>query len=165
MTVPPETIESSESDSFALPPKQAGWKPTPPPRPARRRRRSTGTITTKAPGVGQRIEGVTSEYLEFDVDAVHDNAKLQGVATPSLPADLDLYLQRQGADGTWSAAGDGTNGGDLDGETIGAGRLDPGHYRLEVHNWAGPPGNAVEVTLTFLNSAGAARDLARARAR
>ena len=55
---------------------------------------------------------MTSEYFEFDVDAVHDNARLKGVVTPSLPADLDLYLQRQDADGSWSAAGDGTNGGD-----------------------------------------------------
>ena len=42
----------------------------------------------------------------------------------------------------------------LDGETIGKRRLTPGHYRLEVHNWAGPPGNEVAIKLTFLNSAG-----------
>ena len=84
---------------------------------------------------------MTSEYLEFDVDAVTTTPG-GGTVTPTLPADLDLYLQRQGADGTWSAAGDGANGGDLDGERIGTGRLEPGHYRLEVHNWAGPPGNA-----------------------
>jgi hypothetical protein len=97
---------------------------------------------------------VTSEYLEFDVDGVHDNAKMRGVVTPSLPADLDLYLQRLGADGSWSEVASGSNGGALDGETIGTERLDPGHYRLEVHNWAGPAGNEVAITLTFLNSAG-----------
>jgi hypothetical protein len=113
-----------------------------------------GSVTTKAPGAGQRIPGVTSEYLEFDVDAVHDNAGLQGRATPTLPADLDLYLQRQNADGTWSEFATGTNGGDLDGETIGTNNLTPGHYRLEVHNWAGPAGNPVAIELTFLNSAG-----------
>jgi predicted acyl esterase len=154
-TVPPETVAGSESDSFALPPKMAGWKPPPPPPPAGPAQAPvTGSVTTKAPGGGQRVGGVTSEYLEFDVDAVHDNAKMQGVATPTAPADLDLYLQRQAADGSWSAARDGDNGGALDGETIGSGRLDPGHYRLEVHNWAGPPGNQVNVTLTFLNSDG-----------
>jgi predicted acyl esterase len=154
VAVPPETIESSESASFALPPKMAGWKPSPPPAPAGPAQAPvTGTVTTGTPGAGQRSDA-TSSYLEFDVDAVHDNAKMQGVATPTAPADLDLYLQRQAADGSWAAAGDGTNGGDLDGETIGTGRLAPGHYRLEVHNWAGPPGNQVSVTLTFLNSDG-----------
>jgi hypothetical protein len=79
---------------------------------------------------------------------------MRGVVTPTLPADIDLYLQRRGDDGTWSEAGSGSNGGALDGETIGTERLDPGHYRLEVHNWAGPPGNQVAIELTFFNSAG-----------
>ena len=47
----------------------------------------------------------------------------------------------------------GTNGGALDGETIGS-RIAPGHYRVEVHNWAGPAGNPIAIKLTFLNSAG-----------
>ena len=98
--------------------------------------------------------GVTSEYFEFDVDAVHDNAAMRGRVTPTLPADLDLYLQRRNDDGTWSEAGTGTNGGALDGETIGTDNLIPGHYRLEVHNFAGPPANQVAIELTFLNSAG-----------
>ena len=97
---------------------------------------------------------MTSEYFEFDVDAVHDNAAMRGRVTPTLPADLDLYLQRRNDDGTWSEAGTGTNGGALDGETIGTDNLIPGHYRLEVHNFAGPPGNQVAIELTFLNSAG-----------
>jgi hypothetical protein len=155
VAVPSETIESSESDSFTLPPRQRGDKgtgggvtagPAQPP--------VTGTVTTKAPGVGQRVAGVTSEYFEFDVDAVHDNAAMRGRATPTLPADLDLYLQRRNDDGTWSEAGSGTNGGALDGETIGIEPLIPGHYRLEVHNWAGPPGNQIAIELKFLNSAG-----------
>jgi uncharacterized protein len=152
-TVPPETVAGSESDSFVLPPKMAGWKPSTttagPAQPP-----VEGTVTTKAPGAGQRIDGVTSEFIEFDVDPAYDNAKMKGVATPTLPADLDLYLQRQEHDGSWSDFRDGTNGGDLDGETIGARRLTAGHYRLEVHNWAGPPGNQIDVVLTFLNSAG-----------
>ena len=65
--------------------------------------------------------------------------RCEGACTPTLPADLDLYLQRQADDGTWSEAGDGANGGDLDGESISKDGLTPGHYRLEVHNWAGRP--------------------------
>jgi predicted acyl esterase len=157
VTVPEETLKSSQSDSFTLPPRMKGDKdgggcvvdaagPAQPP--------VEGSVTTKAPGVGERIEGVTSEYLEFDVDTVHDNAAMRGRATPTLPADLDLYLQRQAADGSWSDAGEGANGGDLDGETISKDCLTPGHYRLEVHNWAGPAGNPVAIELTFLNSEG-----------
>jgi predicted acyl esterase len=113
-----------------------------------------GTVTTKAPGGGARVGGVTSEYLEFDVRANRDNATMRGTATPSLPADLDLYLERRQSDGTWTAAGDGTNDGALDRETIATGRLLPGHYRLEVHNFAGAPGNAVEIELKFFDSDG-----------
>jgi hypothetical protein len=154
VTVPPETIRDSQSDSFALPPKQTGDSGTGGATASPAQPPVEGSVTTKAPGAGQRIPGVTSEYFEFDVDAVHDNAGLQGRATPSLPADLDLYMQRRNADGTWSEFATGTNGGALDGETIGASNLTPGHYRLEVHNWAGPAGNPVAIALTFLNSAG-----------
>jgi hypothetical protein len=154
VTVPPETIASAESDSFGLPPKQPGPGGPGDGTAGPAQSPIDGTITTKAPGGGARAPGVTSEYLEFDVDAVHDNAKMRGVVTPSLPADLDLYLQHQAADGTWSDVLSGNNGGALDGETLGAERLDPGHYRLEVHNWAGPPGNSVAIRLTFLNSDG-----------
>src|SRR4029453_5004130 len=111
VTVPPETIESPEADSFPPPPRQkrdttdgtvtAGPAQSP----------VEGSVITKAPGAGQRIPGVTSEFLEFDVDAVHDKAGLQGRVTPPLPADIDLYLQRRNADGTWSEFGTGTNGG------------------------------------------------------
>jgi hypothetical protein len=158
VTVPPDTLASSTSDSFMLPPQQKGDTSAgggviaagPAQSPIE------GSVVTKAPGVGQRIDGVTSEFFEFDVDAVHDNAALRGRATPTLPADLDLYLQRQNADGTWSDAGTGANGGDLDGESIAINDLTPGHYRLEVHNWAGPAGNQIAIALTFLNSAGEA---------
>jgi uncharacterized protein len=154
VTVPPETIASSESSSFALPRRQWGDTSGPPASAPPAQAPIQGSVTTKAPGAGERVAGVTSEYFEFDVDAVHDNAGLQGGVTPTLPADLDLYLQRRNDDGTWSEFATGTNGGALDGETIGADNLTPGHYRLEVHNWAGPPGNPVAIKLTFLNSAG-----------
>jgi hypothetical protein len=75
-------------------------------------------------------------------------------ATPAMPADLDLYLQRQAADGSWG--GDIVSGtsGELTGETMTTTRLGPGTYRIEVHNWAGPPGNQVSLHTTFFNSAG-----------
>jgi len=154
VTVPSETIESSESDSFALPPRQKGDTTDGTVVAAPAQSPVEGSVVTKAPGAGQRIPGVTSEYFEFDVDAVHDNAGMQGRVTPTLPADLDLYLQRRNDDGTWSEFATGTNGGALDGETIGTSNITPGHYRLEVHNWAGPAGNPVAIKLTFLNSAG-----------
>ena len=106
VTVPPETLASSESKSFTLPPQQKGDTsdggvisagPAQPP--------IAGSVITKAPGAVVRQAGVTSEYFEFDVDAVHDNAAMRGHVTPTLPADLDLYLQRQAPDGSWSDAG------------------------------------------------------------
>ncbi|HYH59933.1 MAG TPA: CocE/NonD family hydrolase [Thermoleophilaceae bacterium] len=111
------------------------------------------TVTMKASGGGVvHAGGVTSEYVEFDVLPDHDNAKMEGVVTPAQPADLDLYLERETGNGEWTAAGDGANGAALDGETISTGRLAPGHYRLEIHNYAGAPGNEVAVKLTFLGS-------------
>ena len=38
--------------------------------------------------------------------------------------------------------------------TAALGEPDPGHYRIEVHNWAGLPGTRVDLTLTHLNTAG-----------
>jgi hypothetical protein len=115
-----------------------------------------GSVTTKAPGVGTRVGGVTSEYLEFDVLDKRDNAKMEAVATPAQPADLDLYLERRNEDGSWAAAGTGDNSGAMDGEKLSTGRLQPGTYRLDVHNWAGAPGNEVALKLTFFDSKGKA---------
>jgi predicted acyl esterase len=114
----------------------------------------SGSVTTLAPGGGVRVEGVTSQYVAFDVPEGFDNAKAVVQATPALPADLDLYLQRRNADGTWS--GDIASGaaGELTGETMTTTRLAPGSYRVEVHNWAGPAGNQVAVRATFYNAAG-----------
>jgi hypothetical protein len=77
---------------------------------------------------------------------------MTALATPAAATDVDLYLQRRNADGTWS--GDLATGGSssLESETLEFGRLAPGTYRLEVHNWAGPPGNEVAVLLTFFDS-------------
>ena len=95
-------------------------------------------------------------FHEFEVQDGFDNAALLASAVPSLDADIDLYLQRQNADGTWSA--DLTSGGSssLTEESLRYANPAPGRYRLEVHNWAGAPGTAVDLTLTFLNSAGEA---------
>jgi predicted acyl esterase len=114
---------------------------------------ASGTVVVPAPGGGVIVEPVTAAAFEFDVLDGFDNARLEVLATPALPADIDLYLQRLGADGTWSedlAAGES---GELDHETLVAGRQPPGRYRVVVHSWAGGP-NQVEVTVTFVNSEG-----------
>ena len=55
---------------------------------------------------------------------------------------------------SWEEVPGEPNDGELDGEKIAAGRLEPGHYRLEVHNYVGPPGNEVAIKLTFFDSDG-----------
>ncbi|MGH2761060.1 MAG: CocE/NonD family hydrolase [Thermoleophilaceae bacterium] len=113
-----------------------------------------GSATPAAPGAGVRQEGLTSAFFEFDVEEGKDNATTEVFATPSAPADIDLYLQKQNADGSWS--GDLSSGasGSLSEETMKVEGLQPGHYRVEVHNWAGPPANEVALQITFFNSAG-----------
>jgi predicted acyl esterase len=113
-----------------------------------------GSATPVAPGAGQRQVGTTSALFEFDVEPGKDNATAEVLATPSLPADIDLYLQKQNADGSWT--GDVSSGasGSLTDEVMRFESPQPGHYRVEVHNWAGPPANAVDLKITFFNSAG-----------
>jgi putative CocE/NonD family hydrolase len=113
---------------------------------------ASGSVVVPAPGGGVIVEPVTAAAFEFDIEDGFDNARLEVVATPALPADLDIYLQRLDGE-TWSedlAAGES---GELDHETLVAGRQQPGRYRIVVHNWAGPP-NEVEVVVTFLNGEG-----------
>ena len=81
-----------------------------------------------------------------------DNHVVLVGAEPSLPADIDLYLEKQQADGSWKPGISGTSA-DLFGEGFRLSQPAPGHYRLEVHNWAGAPATRVDVTMTFLNSA------------
>jgi hypothetical protein len=112
------------------------------------------TVTVGAPGAGQRVVGVTSSVFEFDVPAGADDAAMVAQATPLLPADLDLYLQKQLAGGAWSGDLASGTSGSLTDEVLESGRLDAGsRYRIEVHNWAGAPGTA-GLQLTFFNSAG-----------
>ena len=98
----------------------------------------------------------TVAFHEFDVQDGFDNAALLVSAVPSLDGDIDLYLQRQNPDGTWSA--DLTSGGSssLTEESLRFADPAPGRYRIEVHNWAGAPGTRVDLTLTYLNSVGEA---------
>ncbi|MGH3951816.1 MAG: CocE/NonD family hydrolase, partial [Pseudonocardiaceae bacterium] len=104
-------------------------------------------------GAPERTEA-TVAYHEFDVLEGKDNAQLLAGAVPSMPADIDLYLQRQQADGSWSPDLASGASGSLTEEQFRFARPDPGHYRVEVHNWAGPPATRVDLTLTYLNSAG-----------
>jgi hypothetical protein len=112
------------------------------------------TVTVLAPGGGNRVVGATSAAFEFDVPADVDNAAMVAQATPTLPADLDLYLQRQIAPGAWSGDLASGTSGSLTDEVLQSGRLAAGRYRIELHNWAGAPGPA-ELQLTFFNTAGA----------
>jgi hypothetical protein len=111
------------------------------------------TVTVLAPGAGERVVGVTSSTFEFDVPAGADDAAMVAQLIPLLPADIDLYLQRQTAPGVWSGDLASATSGSLTDEVLESGRLDAGRYRIEVHNWAGAPGTA-DLQLTFFNSAG-----------
>jgi hypothetical protein len=96
---------------------------------------------------------VTAASFEFDSEEGFDNAALEVLATPSLPpADIDLYLQVQTEDGTWEDI-TAAETGDTTQEVLTAGRLEPGHYRIVVHNWLGAP-QEVHLELTFFNGAG-----------
>ena len=113
-----------------------------------------GSVLVPAPGAGERVGGVTSAYFEFESLAGADNDLLEVRATPALPADVDLYLQRQLSDGSWSGDLASATSSALDGETLVGGPLGAGRYRVEVHNWAGPPALEVQLQLTFYNGAG-----------
>jgi hypothetical protein len=112
------------------------------------------SVLVGAPGAGNRVVGVTSSVVEFTVPAGADDAGMTAQVTPLLPADTDLYLQRQLDDGTWSGDLASGTSGSLTDEVLESGRLLAGsRYRVEVHNWGGAPGTA-GVQLTFYNSAG-----------
>jgi uncharacterized protein len=113
-----------------------------------------GAVTPTAAGAGVRAGDVTSAYLEFDSEEGRDNARAVVKATPGSPADIDLYLQRKLPDGSWSddiAAGESSS---TENETLEAGRLRPGRYRLEVHSYLGAPATPVALELRFFNRSG-----------
>jgi hypothetical protein len=138
-TLYPDTVPLTEQDEATPGPAQAPFD---------------ASVTTLAPGAGVRVEGLTSQMVEFEVPEGVDNAKAVVEATPTLPADIDLFLQRQAADGSWGDDIASGVSGELTGETMTTTRLGPGSYRIEVHNWAGPAGNDVALVTTFYNSAG-----------
>jgi predicted acyl esterase len=105
-------------------------------------------------GAPARAPGTTTAFFEFDSLADFDNAKAIVRATPSAPADIDLFLQRQKPDGTWSGDLASAGTAELTGETMTTERLSPGRYRVEVHNFAGLPATSVALEITFYNSAG-----------
>jgi len=70
-----------------------------------------------------------------------------------MPADIDLYLQMLQPDGSWTDVIAGASG-ELTHEGFVHANPPPGNYRLEVHNWAGLPATRVDVTMTFVSSAG-----------
>lgn len=64
-----------------------------------------------------------------------------------------MDLQRRQPDGTWSEdLTSGASGGRSE-EQLRAVMLGSGRYRVEVHNFAGPPATRVDLALTFVNSA------------
>ena len=109
------------------------------------------TVSPAAPGGGLRSGGTTSEYVQFELLAGQDNARMEGIATPASSADVDLYLQRQADNGSWVAVGSGRNNSSFTEEVIYTDRLAPGKYRLEVHNFAGAPDTPISVELTFFD--------------
>lgn len=104
---------------------------------------------------GERLDGVTTAAVEFTTLAGQDNSKLDVLAVPQLPADIDLYLQRQNEDGSWSgdlAAGESSS---VTEEILTFGQLSPGTYRVLVVSFAGAL-TPVDVTVTFSDATGTA---------
>ncbi|MGH2724848.1 MAG: M36 family metallopeptidase [Actinomycetota bacterium] len=116
----------------------------------------SGSVRPLAPGLGERVMGVTAEAFEFDSLEGFDNATAEVLARPALPADIDLYLQLQQDDGSWSGDLASAESGSTSQELLTTGRLDPGHYRVIVQSWLGPPAIEVALTITFFNTDGAA---------
>ena len=125
----------------------AGELPAGPAQPAVR-----GTVTTLAPGAGLLRSPATSAYFEFDVTEPA-TASLEASGSWELPGDYDFYLQRQEGDG-WSADLAAGESPSLEDERLVHAGLQPGRYRLEVHNWVGAPVQTVQLAVTFFNRDG-----------
>ena len=99
---------------------------------------------------------LTVAYHEFEVLDGKDNAQMLVGAVPGTPADVDLYLQRQLSDGSWSDDVASGATGSMTEEQFRVERPEPGVYRVEAHNWLGAPGTRIDLTITYLNSDGEA---------
>ena len=143
--IPPE-LKAKVDDLLATEPDGAA----PEVGPAQPEERASVTPTAGGP---ERTP-LTVAYHELDVQDGFDNAVLVVSAVPSMSADIDLYLQRQEADGTWSSDLASGATGSLTEEGMTFAAPEPGRYRVEVHNWAGVPATRVDLTMTYLNSAG-----------
>jgi hypothetical protein len=109
-------------------------------------------VLVPATGAGTMVEPATAKAFELDIKGSpdgFDNARIEVLATPTVAADLDLYLQRKQPDGSWLTVGTGANS-DLDKEHISARRQPAGRYRVLVHNWSGGP-QRVNLVVTFFN--------------
>jgi predicted acyl esterase len=113
----------------------------------------TASVTPPLTGP-ERVAGVNTAYLEFDVLEKPDNNAMVVGAVPAFPADIDLYLQKQQVDGSWGPTVITGGTPELTHEGFVLSQPADGHYRLEVHNWAGLPATRVDVTISFVNSEG-----------
>ena len=112
----------------------------------------SGQVILPAPGGGNVSPGVTAAVFEFDMLAGYDNARTF-IETTTLAADVDMYLQRQLPDGTWSGNIAAAETGSTEVETLTTGRKPAGRYRVLIHNWLGAPG-PTQVSITFQNTDG-----------
>ena len=139
---------------FTLYPDVPLWASYPEPIPVGPAQPSIGAdMAIPAPGAGVILEPVTAAAFEFDSEEGYDNASMKAVATPSSPpADIDLYLQKRTVDGGWEDV-TAAETSDTSQEVLTAGRMDPGRYRIVVHNWVGGP-QQVHLEITFFNGNG-----------
>ena len=72
-------------------------------------------------------------------------------AVPATAGDVDLYLQREDGEGSWSQDLTAGESSSTEHETLSANRLDPGRYRIKSHLWAGAPMTRVDLLITFFN--------------
>lgn len=134
---------------------RAVLRPRLPRRPARRRHRCPARCWCRwAPPASGSTASPPPASSSPTVEGA-DDARFDVRATTATPADVDLYLQRQNEDGSWGHDLATGASSDLDGESLSAGRLPAGTYRVLVVNWAGAA-TQVEVAGTFFDSSGVA---------